>query len=132
MRSLTNDCTWPALPFSAQRTIDEMACEMKECQRWHANNEVHTKPAQTLQVACQAKRLQRRRLQYDRELKEDIPESGRARPTAPGRMPAYSSKNFHVSAPSNLRTRTEAISCGSKFPRWTPCLAPGFISIGSQ
>ena len=40
--------------------------------------------------------------------------------------------NFHVSAPSNRRTRTDAMSSGSKLPRFTPCLAPGVASSGSQ
>jgi hypothetical protein len=40
--------------------------------------------------------------------------------------------NFQVSAPSNLRTRTDAMSFGSKFPRFTPCFAPGTGMSGSQ
>lgn len=44
----------------------------------------------------------------------------------------YSSMNFHVFAPSSRRTRTEAMSSGSKFPRFTPCFAPGAGSSGSQ
>ena len=44
----------------------------------------------------------------------------------------YSSRNCHVSAPSNRRTRTEAMSAGSKLPRFNPCRAPGVRSIGSQ
>ena len=58
--------------------------------------------------------------------------SRRRRPAAPGRMLTHSSKNFQVSAPSNLRTRTEAISFGSKLPRLTPCFAPATASIGSE
>ena len=41
------------------------------------------------------------------------------------RLRRYSSRNCHVSAPSKRRTRTEAMSSGSKLPRFTPCLAPG-------
>lgn len=73
-----------------------------------------------------------RRLVGDRRRRVIEVERGRAARAAPGRMPAHSSKNFQVSAPSNLRTRTEAINCGSKFPRRTPCRAPAFTSIGSQ
>ncbi len=44
----------------------------------------------------------------------------------------YSSMNFHVLAPSNRRARTDAMSSGSKFPRFTPCFAPGVACNGSQ
>jgi hypothetical protein len=44
----------------------------------------------------------------------------------------HSSINFHVSAPSNRRIRTEATSDGSKLQRFTPCLAPGSGGSGSQ
>jgi hypothetical protein len=44
----------------------------------------------------------------------------------------YSSRNCHVLAPSKRRTRTEAMSSGSKLPRFTPCLAPGSAVKGSQ
>ena len=44
----------------------------------------------------------------------------------------YSSMNFHVFAPSNRRTRTDVMSSGSKFPRFTPCFAPDVACNGSQ
>lgn len=50
---------------------------------------------------------------------------------APKRL-NYSSINVHVFAPSNRRTRTDAMSAGSKFPRFTPCFAPGVGCKGSQ
>ncbi len=37
-----------------------------------------------------------------------------------------------MSAPSSRRTRTDAISAGSKFPRFTPCRVPGVGGNGSQ
>src|SRR5438552_9893461 len=44
----------------------------------------------------------------------------------------YSSMNFQLSAPLKRRTRTDAISSGSKFARFTPCFAPGVGCSGSQ
>lgn len=46
--------------------------------------------------------------------------------------PVHSSRNCQVFAPSKRRTRTEAISSGSKLPRFTPCLAPSSGTSGSQ
>src|SRR5450432_1738335 len=44
----------------------------------------------------------------------------------------YGSTNFHVFAPSKRRTRTDAMSSGSKLARLTPCLPSEVGCNGSQ